>query len=206
MAPCPRDAANRLLSPRADPQRGSHRLDGTRRKREVAHPREAPLEGHSFLSPEPLQKFHAFGEPRRSLRARHAQRRELIVRVALSDAEIETPVRENVDTGRVLGDTHRVLEWEQENERADADPRSTRRDGSRRRQQRRIVAVRREMVLGQPNIVVADLLGATDLVEDRSIEIGKRTTPGQWVTKIFHEAESHRYLHVQLGRLKHAAA
>jgi hypothetical protein len=47
------------------------------------------------------------------------------------------------------------------------------------------------VVLRQEDLVVAETLGALDLVEDRLVELGERPAPRGRIAEIFHEAEFH---------------
>ncbi len=62
---------------------------------------------------------------------------------------------------------------------------------SRHRQYRRIIAVLDEMVLGQPNIVVAKLLEAHDFIQMGSVYRRIRPPPLRRIAKIEHYAEFH---------------
>jgi hypothetical protein len=155
-------------------------------------PGELALDRDLVLRPETTDDLRALGRPRGALLSRNAERLELVRRVALAEAEIEAAVRDDVDERHVLGDAHGVLERHQQDERADADPLRHGGDGRGGRQQRRIVAVAGEVVLGQPDVVVAGGLGGTDLVEDRAVELRLRPPPRSGVAKVFHEAEAHR--------------
>ncbi len=61
------------------------------------------------------------------------------------------------------------MKGQQKDKCPDANAAGADRYRNRHRQYRRIIAVLNEMVLGQPNIVVAKLLEAHDFIEMRSV-------------------------------------
>src|SRR5437867_11858861 len=84
-----------------------------------------------------------------------------------------------------------MLEGEQQDKGADADAASTRGNGGGSRQERRIVPILGEVVFGQPHLVIAQFLGAHDLIEERAVQLRVWPPPRLRVTKILHEAKLH---------------
>src|SRR5271168_2079046 len=105
----PGGAAGCLVGPRADPDWRMgllYRLGMQRHRLDLV---ELAREGDLFVGPQPPDKLDAFGQARRALGTRKFEGCELLGTIALSDAEVETPVGEDIDAGGVFGDANWVM-------------------------------------------------------------------------------------------------
>jgi hypothetical protein len=66
-----------------------------------------------------------------------------------------------------------------------------RRDRARDRHERRHVAVLHEVVLGDPDQVVAEAIHALGLVEHARVQLGVRTTAARRIAEVVGDAEAH---------------
>src|SRR5437016_1349836 len=104
---------------------------------------------------EAMNQPDGFIQASRSLSAWNIQRGKLFRAIALADPQIETPARENVDRYRIFCDPHGIVERQQQDERADPNPARAYRDRCGKWQDRGIITVVDEMMLGQPDVVIA---------------------------------------------------
>ena len=188
----PGRAAGGLFGAGANPDRRMrplHRFGIERHRLDLV---ELALESDPFLSPQPADQLDALGQTRRALGTRELESGELLGPVALSDTEVEAPVREDIDAGGIFGDAHGIMEWQQQDEGADANFAGARGDRCGGRQHGRVVSVIDEMMLGQPYVVVAEVVEHRDLVEHRRVQFGKGPPPLFRIAKIVHHAELHR--------------
>ena len=91
------------------------------------------------------------------------ERLELLVAVAHAEAEHHATAGEHVDGGDVLRQLERVVERQQQDVGRELHLLRARRDRGQQWNRRRRVAVLGEVVLGDPDRVEAELLGAHDL-------------------------------------------
>ena len=88
-----------------------------------------------------------------------AQALELVALIAPAQAHVEAPAGEQVDGGDLLGDDQRVMQRDDDHRGADADAARLVRQVQGIGHGPRQIAVAREVVLGQPHIVEAQILG-----------------------------------------------
>ena len=120
-----------------------------------------------------------------------AERLEFLGPVADADAEEEAPARDDVDGRPVLGDAQRVVERKEQKGLADSHPRCLGGDGGRHGERGGAVAVGREVVLGQPHVVVAELLGEANRGQRLAVDVGVRPPPLGRVAEVDHDPEAH---------------
>src|SRR5262249_24382224 len=102
--------------------------------------------------------------------ARDAEPAELLDAIADADAELEAAAGKDVDRRGVLRDPHWMVERQQQDGRADADLLRAHRDRGGLDERRGRMRVLAEVMLGQPDVVVADRLGPGDLIEHLGVE------------------------------------
>src|SRR6266478_1230118 len=81
---------------------------------------------------------------------------ELVVLVAPPEPDVDAPPGEEIEGRDLFGDHERVVEGNHDDGRAHAEPRRLRRDVRRHLRGPREIAVRREVVLREPDIAVAE--------------------------------------------------
>jgi len=88
------------------------------------------------------------------------------VPVALTDAEVEPAVREQVDRGRLLGQQHRVVPRQRHDGGAEPEGGGAGADPGQEVERRRDLAEAGEVVLDDEGGVVAELLGLHVVVDE----------------------------------------
>ena len=115
----------------------------------------------ALLPPGPQHDLDALLEPFASLVLRDSHPVVLEREQPAPDPPVETPAAENVDEGKVLGQADRIVEGHQADGAAESDaPRARGQMGEHELRARRDAAVGREVVLGDPHAVEAELFGA----------------------------------------------
>ena len=107
----------------------------------------------------------AFLEALVGLLHRDAEARELVVAVALADAEFEPAAGQQIDGGRLLGEQHRVVPGQHHHGGAEPQRLGARREPGQQVEARRDLAEAGEMMLDHEGRVVAQRLGL-DVVFD----------------------------------------
>src|SRR5581483_3675718 len=188
--PIARQSRDRFRSAAREPEWRMRLLDGFRHERDIAQAVEPAVERKSVFGPRPADDFRSFLEARAALLARDAEAGELGHAIALAQAEIETPVRDDIDGRGVFGHAQWIMERQQQDEGANTDAPGTRRDRARDRQQRGRIAVGNEVMLRQPYGVVTQFFSGDAKVEMLAIEIDERvaaevrTAEGEQQSKI----------------------
>jgi hypothetical protein len=118
----------------------------------------------------------SFAQTRAAFLVGYALVGKFLATITESDPEVEAAVGNQIDRGSVFRDTHGIVQWQQDEERTDADPCRTRGHRTSDRQQRRRVAIVNEMVFGQPRVVVAERFGIRDEIELRAVHVLPRYT------------------------------
>ena len=120
---------------------------------------ELALVGDLLLRPGLQDDVEALGQHLAALVHRHAEADELVRLVGAPHAEVEPAVREDVDEGKVGRGAQGMIEGDRAHRHADADPLGALGDGRRVDLGGGDEPVGREQVLGDPHLVVAELLG-----------------------------------------------
>jgi hypothetical protein len=123
---------------------------------------------------------------------RHAEQLELALAVAEAEADLEPAAAQLVEHGDVLGEAQRVLERAEQDRGADPHRRRPLRDRGQHREDRRQVAVAGDVVLGEPDRLVAELFRPRDLVEVLAVERVPGPVPAGRVAEVVPDPESHR--------------
>ena len=111
-----------------------------------------------------------------------AERVELILAVARAEPQHEAPAGQDVDEGGVLRDPQRIGERQGHDGSADLDALGQRREITGVDEHVRHDAVFiREVVLGDPGVVVAELVGPHDLLGDARMDVAVRVGLGRRV-------------------------
>ena len=110
--------------------------------------------------------------PLRAVEAEGGERRRI---AAGADAELQPAVDQDVEHGRVLGDTDRLFERQRDDAGAEADGRRARSDMGEEHQRRRQSAFGFvEMVLGDPRRVETAAFGVGDLLRREPVSFRRR--------------------------------
>src|SRR5262249_22070935 len=121
-----------------------------------------PFKCHFVFGPQTPDQAEVLSEAGRPFFAGEAKAGEFIKSVPLADPEIKTPLGKVINEGHILGHAHRMIEGEQQHKRTDAYAVGAGGDRGSRVERCRII-IPAEVVLGEPDIVVAELLGAYTL-------------------------------------------
>ena len=103
------------------------------------------------------------------LRDRNAEAGKLVVPIALADAKLEPPVREQVDGRGLLGEQHRIVPGQHQHRGAEPQRRGARRHPGEQVEARRHLTEAGEVMLDHERGVVAERLGL-DVVLDEVAE------------------------------------
>ncbi len=126
-------------------------------------------ENRSLRGPGLDDQLEPFLEARVGLLDRNAEARELVVAIALADAEFEPAAGEQIDGGGLLGEQHRIVPREHDDGGAEAERLGARRDPGQQVQRGRDLAEAGEMMLDHEGRVIAQRLGL-DVVFDVVLE------------------------------------
>ena len=173
---------------RADPEREGL-LDRLGRDGDVFDLVVAAVEADGFAVECAGDDFERLIHQARAMAAVDAEALELLDAVAEADAEVEASIAEDIDGGGVLGDADRVVQGQQQDPGADPDARGEARDRGGDGQHGGGVAVVDEVVLGDPDVVVAKRFGELDLVEQFVVELGPGLAPLGWVAEVVDQSE-----------------
>ena len=122
-------------------------------------------EKRSLRGPRLEDQCEAFLEALVGLLHRNAEARELVVAVALADAEFEPAAGEQIDGRGLLGQQHRIVPRQHHHRGAEPQRRGARRHPGQQIEARRDLAEAGEMMLDHEGRVVAERLGL-DVVFD----------------------------------------
>ena len=128
---------------------------------------ELALVGDLLLRPGLEDDVEALGQHLAALVHRHAEADELVRLVGAADAEVEAAVREDVDEREVGRRAQGMIEGDRAHRHADAHLLGALGDGRRVDLRGGDEAVGGEQVLGDPHLVVAELLGQLEEARDR---------------------------------------
>ena len=164
--PAPSHLADRIGVAGALPERRMRLLDGRRLDDDVV---ELPV---LALPREPLVRRPRLGddvdqflEPRLGLLHRNAEADELVVAVALADAEIQPPARQQVHRRRLLGQQHGVVPRQHDHRRAEAKRARAGADPGQQVERRGDLAEAGEMMLDDERALVAERFGLDDVLD-----------------------------------------
>jgi hypothetical protein len=107
---------------------------------------------------------------RAALLGRHAETGELFAFEADPDAKLEATAGDHINGCNILGKAYRIVERHQQHAGCDTDPVGAGGDRRGGGQDRGKIAVLDEVVLGQPDIVIAVVLAPGDLIKDFAIQ------------------------------------
>ena len=125
----PRAGRDRAVAAGRQPQRRVRPLVGRRLDHHLVEAEEAAAVRERIVRGERAhQHVEHFLEARLGFGGRHGEARELVVAVALADAEIEPAAREQIQGRDLLGEQHRIVPGQHQDRRAEAQPRGARRD------------------------------------------------------------------------------
>ena len=100
---------------------------------------------------------------------------EFVLAIARAEAERETAIAQNIDEGGVLGDPQRIGERQRDHRGADLDAFGQRREiGGIDEHVGHDAVFVAEVMLGDPGIVEAELVGAQDLLGDPRVHVAVR--------------------------------
>ena len=160
------DLAHRALRPGAHPER---RVRPRRRRRlddDVVELPELALVAELLVAGESLgDDRHRLVEAFVGLLHRHRKPGELVVAIALADAEIEPPAGQQVESRRLLGQQHRVVPRQHQDGGAEPQGRGARTEPGQQVEAGGDLAEPGEMMLDDKGRVIAERLGL-DIVLD----------------------------------------
>jgi len=139
---------------------------------------------------------------RAALLGRHAEARKLFPLKADADAELETAAGDHINGCDVLGKADGIVKRHQEHPGCDADATGAGADGRGYGENGGKVAILDEVVLGQPNIIKAFVLGPGDLIEDFAVEPVGGLPPLRRVAEVVPKAKAY-FSAVVTGRGRH---
>ena len=146
--------------------------------------------GEGFGPPGQAEDLDPLLDERGSVFPRDAEGLELLDAVAQADTEDQPAAGDRVDDGGVLGDAQRVMQGKQQHPRADVDAAGAGGNGGGRREQRGAVAVIEEVMLGEPDVIVAHRLGGSGLIEDLAVDLRPRPAEAAGVRAVEDDAEA----------------
>ena len=150
------------------------------------------VEFHGRAGPGLLDELDAFFDPLAAVLHVDAENVELVADETAADAEIEAALRQLIQRRRLFGHPHRIVERQHGGAGAEPDALGARREIG----QERVIggeqpAVADEMVLDDPGVVDADLVGEFDLLDDAAI-VALRIAQIRQVGRKIEQAELHR--------------
>ena len=188
--PAPRDPADGFRMAGALPERRVRLLDGRRLDDDVV---ELPV---LAVEREPLVRRPRLGddvdrflEARLGLLHRDAEADELVVPVALADAEIQPPARQQIDRRRLFGQQHRVVPGQHDHRGAKPQRARARADPGEQVQRRRDLAEAGEVMLDDERALIAERLGLDDVL-DVVLEAGGAVDVGAAALRLRRAEES----------------
>ena len=165
-----RHLADRVRLARRHPDRRMRLLFRRRLHHDVLEIPELAVVREALVAGPRLQDHgERFLEALVGLRDRNAEAGKLVVPIALADAELEPPVREQVNGGGLLGEQHRVVPRQHQHRGAEPQRRGARRHPGEQVEARRHLAEAGEVMLDHKRGVVAERLGL-DVVLDEVAE------------------------------------
>ena len=117
------------------------------------------------VRPGSAHEVEAFLEPRSQLVEVHPELLDLLEVDAAADADLEPPVREDVEHRALLGEPERLVEGHDVDHRADPDSLSVRRKRRHHQVRRGQQVVRGEVVLGKEDRIEPEPLGSEPLLK-----------------------------------------
>ena len=148
--------------------------------------------GERVVGPQALEHVEALAEAAQALAPVDAVPGELVAGVALAEPDVDAAVRQHVERGDVLGEADGVVQRQQQEVEADPHPFRPGGDGGGEGDDRRRVAVVGEVVLGEPDGVVAERLGVLDEREFVAVDVGEGSSPGRRVAEAEHHPDVER--------------
>src|SRR5205085_1995003 len=103
---------------------------------------------------------------------------ELVVLVAAAEADVHAPAREEIERRDLFGDDERMVEWDHDDGGADAQARGLGRDERGELRRTGQVAVRREVVLREPDVAKVERLRGLRHVDRARVDLLRR--PCRW--------------------------
>src|SRR5579862_9186701 len=131
------------------------------------------VEVEALAFPRELQNLEGLQRAPEALLARNAEAVELILTIALPDAEPDAPARDHVDDRNILRELQRMLKRREQDEGSDLNTFGARGDRGRRRHHRGKIAVVGEVMLGEPDGIEAGGIGHLGLGEHFRIDFLK---------------------------------
>ena len=192
------DPADRALAAGSHPDRRVRPLRGRRLDHDIVElPISAAMRERLVGGPGFEDHGEAFVVARIGLVHRYAEAGELVVAIALADAEIEPPAGEEVEGRRLLGQQDRVVPRQHHDRGAEPQPAGARAEPGQEVDRRRDLAIAGEMVLDDKGAVKAERLGL-DIVFDEiakalgAVELGLFGPLGAPRRRTAEQAELHR--------------
>jgi hypothetical protein len=116
------------------------------------------------------QHLDALVGQRHAARDGQTEAAELVRCVAHADADLDAAIADIVEYREVLGQPHRMIEWQQADVARKPHAFGARGDGARHRHPRRQVAVIEEVMLGEPHEIQSEPVEHDHLVHDCGVQ------------------------------------
>ena len=182
------------------PQWRAAGLDRVGRDAHVIEPVALACVTEAPARPREAEDVDALLGARDAVRDREAEPAKLVRRVAQADAELDAAARQLIEHGEILGKPKRMRERDDRDVRRDPDPLRRRRGRASDRGERRQVAVLDEVVLAEPDLVEAELVESSDLVDRLRVHVVQRVVAAGRAAEVVRDAEPHRRGHANEAR------
>jgi hypothetical protein len=152
-------------------------LDRLGGHRDVVELKILALMAEPFLGPALLDDLQRLVGAAERLPAGYPEYLALLLHRARSHGEVQAAVRQDVHHGGVLRYQDGIVEGQEQDVRAQPDPARLAGQGGQDGQGRRVVRVVGEVVLGQPDVAVPELVTEDELAEELVVKLGQRPRP-----------------------------
>ena len=178
---------------RRDPDRRMRTLDRLREHGRLGNREELSLVAERLPTERFQDDVDGFFPAVAALLQLEAEALELVVLVAAAETDVDASAGQEIERRDLLGDDERMVQRNHDDRRADAQPRRLRRDVRRELHRAREIAVRREVMLGEPDVAKAKGLGLLRDVERARVDLRGRSR-----RRRLHEQEGSEF-HVSLS-------
>src|SRR5262249_47066666 len=158
-----------------DPDRWMRLLDRPREHGRLGNGEELSLIAERLTAERLQDHIDGLFPPVAALLELETEALELVVLVAAAEADVDAAAGQQIERRDSLREAGRVGRGDTDARRADAQPRRLRRDVGRELHRAREVAVRREVMLGEPDVAKAVSFGGLRDVEGARVDLRGRS-------------------------------
>src|SRR6516162_9731119 len=126
-----------------------------------------------LVGPRPQYDLDRLAEPRRAFLRRHAKGGEFDARKAAAGAPIDPAAGQHIEQRHLLGEPQGMVEWDERHRRADAQPLGSSRCQSAYHMYRGTDAEAAEVMLGEPDRVIAGPVHDLDPLQSAGVDRGQ---------------------------------